>query len=57
VQHSAIVVFDRLMPVKDLSPEYAAALPWWKRPTDVMAGEHAVKAAGEAYLSRLDAQS
>jgi hypothetical protein len=52
-----MVVFDRLMPVKDLSPEYAAALPWWKRPSDLMAGEDAVKAAGEAYLSQLNAQS
>lgn len=45
------------MPVNDLHPEYAAALPWWKRRRDLLAGEDAVKAAGEAYLAGLDAQS
>ncbi|HWQ92216.1 MAG TPA: DUF4055 domain-containing protein [Clostridia bacterium] len=38
-------------------PEYEAALPAWVRARDVLAGEDAVKAAGEKYLPRMDSQS
>jgi len=37
--------------------EYDATLPAWLRARDVLAGEAAVKAAGENYLPRLDSQS
>jgi hypothetical protein len=37
--------------------EYDASLPAWARARDVLAGEDAVKAAGEKYLARLDSQS
>jgi hypothetical protein len=36
---------------------YDAAVPQWSRARDVLAGEDAVKAAGEKYLPRLDSQS
>jgi hypothetical protein len=36
---------------------YDASLPAWARARDVLAGEEAVKAAGERYLPRLDSQS
>ncbi len=45
------------MPVDSTHPEYDAALPSWTRARDVLAGEDAVKAAGEKYLPRLDSQS
>jgi hypothetical protein len=45
------------MPVNSTHPEYDAALPAWLRARDVLAGEDAVKAAGERYLPRLDSQS
>ena len=45
------------MPVNNTHPDYDAALPAWLRARDVIAGEDAVKAAGEKYLPRLDAQS
>jgi hypothetical protein len=38
-------------------PVYDAAAPQWSRARDVLAGEDAVKAAGEKYLPRLDSQS
>src|SRR6266446_4652424 len=38
-------------------PDYDASLPAWSRARDVLAGEDAVKAAGEKYLARLDSQS
>ncbi len=38
-------------------PEYELNLPRWFRARDVIAGEDAVKAAGESYLPRLKAQS
>ncbi|HEY9173456.1 MAG TPA: DUF4055 domain-containing protein [Verrucomicrobiae bacterium] len=38
-------------------PDYDATLPAWLRARDVVAGEDAVKAAGEKYLPRLDSQS
>src|SRR5438552_18537116 len=45
------------MPVNATHPEYDASLPAWQRARDVLAGEDAVKAAGEKYLPRLDSQS
>lgn len=45
------------MPVNNTHPEYDQALPDWLRARDVMAGEDAVKSAGEKYLPRLDSQS
>src|SRR3954471_23197395 len=45
------------MPVNSTHPDYDAALPDWIRARDVLAGEDAVKAAGERYLPRLDSQS
>src|SRR5437660_11949452 len=45
------------MPVNATHPEYDASLPAWQRARDVLAGEDAVKAAGEKYLARLDSQS
>lgn len=41
------------MPVTDVHLQYAAALPVWKRHRDVLAGEDAVKSAGEEYLAKL----
>ena len=38
-------------------PDYDATLPGWQRARNVIAGEDAVKAAGEEYLPRLTAQS
>lgn len=38
-------------------PDYEKSLPVWSRARDVLAGEDAVKAGGEKYLPRLDAQS
>jgi hypothetical protein len=48
---------DATMPVNSTHPEYDAAAPEWARARDVLAGEDAVKAGGEKYLPRLDAQS
>src|SRR5512135_117586 len=45
------------MAVNSTHPDYDAALPAWLRARDVLAGEDAVKAAGERYLPRLDSQS
>jgi len=45
------------MSVNATHPEYDASLAAWQRARDVMAGEDAVKAAGETYLPRLDVQS
>ena len=45
------------MPVDSTHPQYDAALPTWSRARDVLAGEDAVKTAGEKYLPRLDSQS
>ncbi len=45
------------MPVNSLHPEYLENLVAWSRARDVIAGEDAVKAAGEKYLMRLDSQS
>src|SRR6266568_6266610 len=45
------------MPVNATHLEYDTSLPAWLRARDVLAGEDAVKAAGEKYLPRLDSQS
>ena len=45
------------MAVNATHPEYDASLPVWSRARAVLAGEDAVKAAGEKYLPRLDSQS
>jgi hypothetical protein len=45
------------MPVQSTHPDYDANLPAWLSARDVIAGEAAVKAAGETYLPRLDSQS
>ena len=45
------------MPVDTKHPEYLAAVARWKRARDVTSGEDAVKAAGEAYLPRIGAQT
>lgn len=45
------------MPVNSLHPDYLEMLNAWSRARDVIAGEDAVKAAGEKYLLRLDSQS
>ncbi len=44
------------MPVNSTQADYDAALPEWLRARDVPAGEDAVKAAGEKYRARWDAQ-
>src|SRR3974377_2055651 len=45
------------MGVNAAHPDYEAKAPEWSRARDVLAGEDAVKAAGERYLPRLDSQS
>jgi hypothetical protein len=45
------------MAVNSTHPDYDASLPAWLRARDVLAGEDAVKAGGEKYLPRLDAQT
>ena len=45
------------MPVNSLHPDYIEMLPAWSRARDVIAGEDAVKAAGEKYLPRLQEQT
>lgn len=45
------------MPVNSLHPDYVAMLSAWTRARDVLAGEDAVKGAGELYLPRLEEQS
>jgi hypothetical protein len=45
------------MPVNTTHPDYDFGLPGWLRARDVLAGEDAVKSAGEKYLPRLDSQS
>ena len=45
------------MAVNSTHPDYDAKLAAWLRARDVVAGEDAVKAAGEKYLPRLDSQS
>jgi len=45
------------MPVNATHPDFDASLPAWLRARDVIAGEDAVKSAGEKYLPRLEAQT
>src|SRR6266566_559388 len=45
------------MPVNSTHSDYDTAFPTWSRARDVLAGEDAVKDAGEKYLPRLDSQS
>ena len=45
------------MPVNSTHPDYDANLAAWSRARAVIAGEDAVKAAGERFLPRLDAQT
>ena len=45
------------MPVNSTHDEYAGALMAWVRARDVLAGEDAIKAAGQRYLPRLDSQT
>ena len=45
------------MPVNSTHAEYESGAAQWSRARDVLAGEDAVKAAGERYLPRLDSQS
>ena len=45
------------MPVDSTHPDYDANVFAWWRAREVFAGEDAIKAAGERYLPRLDAQS
>jgi hypothetical protein len=42
------------MPVNANHPDYELFAPAWSRARDVLAGEDAVKAAGERYLRRID---
>jgi hypothetical protein len=45
------------MATNTVHPDYNTKLPEWLRARDVLAGEDAVKAAGEKYLPRLELQS
>lgn len=45
------------MPVNSTHPAYDAQLPSWLRLRDVLAGDEAIKRAGEKYVPRLDSQS
>ena len=45
------------MAADSVHPDYEASARVWARARDVLAGEDAVKAAGEKYLPKLDAQS
>jgi len=45
------------MPVNSTHPDYDSSLPAWLRARDVLAGEDAVKTAGEKYLPRLESQT
>ena len=44
------------MPVNTTHPDYETMCPAWARARDVLSGEDAIKAAGEKYLPKLDAQ-
>ena len=45
------------MAVNSTHPDYEASALDWSRARDVLAGEDAIKAAGEKYLARLDSQT
>jgi hypothetical protein len=49
--------YKSAMPANSLHPQYLEMLNAWSRARDVLAGEDAVKAAGERYLLRLDSQT
>src|SRR5688572_11222267 len=42
------------MPITTNHPDYDVSLETWSRARDVLAGEDAIKAAGERYLRRID---
>jgi Domain of unknown function (DUF4055) len=52
-----IPCYGAAVAVNSTHPDYDAALPAWLRARDVLAGEDAVKTAGEKYLPRLESQS
>jgi hypothetical protein len=45
------------VPVNSTHSEYDASAADWSRARDVLAGEDAIKRAGERYLPRLDSQT
>ena len=45
------------MPANPPHPDYDANLVAWLRARDVIAGDDAIKSAGEKYLPRLDSQT
>ena len=45
------------MAANSTHPDYDSKKAEWSRARDVLAGEDAVKAAGEKYLPKLDSQS
>ncbi len=45
------------MPVNSTHPDYDSFASVWQRARDVIAGEDAVKLAGERYLPRLESQT
>ena len=45
------------VPVNSKHPEYDANTAAWLRARDVLAGEDAIKAAGDRYLPKLEAQT
>ena len=45
------------MPVNSVHPQYLEGFMAWSRARDVLAGEDAIKSAGEKYLRRLNKQS
>ena len=49
--------YGAVVAVNSTHPDYDASLPAWLRARDVMAGEDAVKVAGEKYLPRLESQT
>lgn len=49
--------YGAVVAVNSTHPDYDATLPAWLRARDVLAGEDAVKFAGEKYLPRLESQS
>jgi len=52
-----MLCYGAAMAVNATHPDYDANLPAWLRARDVMAGEDAVKSAGEKYLPRLESQT
>jgi|SRR5215831_2341238 len=52
-----LVLLCAHVPVSSTHPDYDANAADWSRARDVLAGEDAVKSAGEKYLPRLDVQT